>query len=402
MNLKFSTEEEAFREEVRDFLADKLTPELKAYARHMTSVYSDKDVALAWQAILVDQGWAAPSWPVEFGGCDWSIAQKFIFDVEMARADAPPLSPMGITMCAPAIIGHGTQEQKDYYLPRILSGEDLWCQGYSEPHAGSDLAALSMSAVEDGDDFICNGSKIWTTHANEANMMFCLVRTDASGKQQEGITFILIDMNTPGVKVDPIVMLTGEHIQNAVFFDDVRVPKANVIGEVNKGWTVAKYLLEFERGGSSYGPRLIARTKKLRRVAREHDALTPGIARALSEAEIAAQALEMQELRLMAELSGGGTPGLVASMLKIRGTELSQRVTEIALDIAGHYTRPFQGEHTSPGGPIMNQPKANEHVIGPEAFITASARYFNDRVGSIYAGSNEIQRNILAKALLRG
>ncbi len=402
MNLKFSTEEEAFREEVRDFLADKLTPELKAYARRMTSVYADKAIALAWQAILVEQGWAAPSWPVEFGGCDWSIAQKFIFDVEMARAEAPALSPMGIAMCAPAIIGHGTQAQKDYYLPRILSGEDFWCQGYSEPHAGSDLAALTMSAVEDGDDFICNGSKIWTTHAHEANMMFCLVRTDGSGIRQEGITFILIDMEAEGARVDPIVMLTGEHIQNAVFFDNVRVPKANVIGEVNKGWTVAKYLLEFERGGSSYGPRLIARTKKLRRVALEQDALSPGIARALSEAEIAAQALEMQELRLMAELSGGGTPGLTASMLKIRGTELSQRMTEIALDIAGHYTQPFQGEHTSPGGPIMNQPKTNEFMIGPEEFVTTSAKYFNDRVGSIYAGSNEIQRNILAKALLRG
>ena len=401
MELSFTKEEEAFRQEVQDFLNDKLTDDLRAYARRMTSVYADKEVALQWQAILVEQGWAVPSWPVEYGGCDWTIAQKYIFDFEMARADAPGLSPMGIAMCAPALFGYGSKEQKDQYLPRILSGEDFWCQGYSEPHAGSDLAALTMSAVVDGDDFICSGSKIWTTHAHEANMMFCLVRTDASGKQQEGITFVLIDMTSPGVRVDPIIMLTGEHIQNAVFFDEVRVPKTNVVGEINRGWTVAKYLLEFERGGSSYGPRLIARANKLRRIAHENDVLSSGIATALALAETEARALETQELRLMAELSAGGSPGLTASMLKIRGTELSQRLTEIALDIAGNYTLPFQPDHTAPGGPVLNQAKSNEHLIGPESFVTTSPKYFNDRVGSIYAGSNEIQRNILAKALLR-
>ena len=235
MQLSFTPEEEQFRDEVRTFLSEKLTRDLLDYSKRMTSVYADKEVALQWQSILVEQGWAAPSWPVEYGGCDWTVAQKFIFDVEFARAEAPPLSPMGIAMCAPALIGHGTKAQKDYYLPRILSGEDFWCQGYSEPHAGSDLAALTMSAVEDGDDFICNGSKIWSTHAHESNMMFCLVRTDASGKPQQGISFILIDMTAPGVRVDPIVMTSGEHIQNAVFFDDVRVPKANVIGEIRAG-----------------------------------------------------------------------------------------------------------------------------------------------------------------------
>lgn len=208
---------------------------------------------MAWQAILVEKGWAAPSWPVEYGGCDWSIAQHYIFDVELARAGAPPLSPMGIGMCGPALIGYGSDQQKDYFLPRILSGADFWSQGYSEPHAGSDLAALSMSAVEDDDDFVCNGSKIWTTHAHESNMMFCLVRTSSDGKPQQGITFLLIDMTSPGVRVDPLIMTSGEHIQNAVFFDDVRVSKSNVIGEVDKGWTVAKYLLEFERGDRRTG-----------------------------------------------------------------------------------------------------------------------------------------------------
>ena len=265
MKLAFTRDEEAFREEVRDFLDKNLSADLRAYAKRMTSVYSTKPVAMEWQRILVKQGWAAPSWPVEYGGTNWSVAQRYIFDVEMARAGAPPLSPMGIGMCGPALIGHGSKAQKDHYLPRILSGEDFWCQGYSEPHAGSDLAALTMSAVEDGDHYICNGSKIWTTHAHEANMMFCLVRTDSSGKLQQGITFILIDMNATGVRVDPILMLSGEHIQNAVFFTDVRVPKANVIGKVNEGWTVAKYLLEFERGGSSYGACAACARSRLRK-----------------------------------------------------------------------------------------------------------------------------------------
>ena len=400
MKLDFSPEDERFREEVRMFLDEKLTGDLRRYARAMTSVYADRAVALEWQAILVEQGWAAPSWPVEYGGCDWSLSQRYIFDVEMARAGAPPLSPMGIGMCGPALIGHGSKAQKDHYLPRILSGEDFWCQGYSEPHAGSDLAALTMSAVEDGDDFICNGSKIWTTHAHEANMMFCLVRTDGSGRPQQGITFLLIDMTAPGITVDPILMLSGEHIQNAVFFEDVRVPKANVVGEIDKGWTVAKYLLEFERGGHAYGPRLIARLAGLRRTAAELGALSGDMATKLALAEADSLALEAAELQLMSELSAGGTPGLKASMMKIRGTELSQHLTELAMEIAGVHAQPFQPHHTAPGGPVPHAPKTDNDLVGPQSVVTASAKYLNDRAGSIYAGSNEIQRNILAKGQL--
>lgn len=400
MKLAFTPGEEAFREEVRDFLDRNLGADLRAYAKRMTSVYSAKPISMEWQRILVKQGWAAPSWPVEYGGTSWSVAQRYIFDVEMARAGAPPLSPMGIGMCGPALIGHGSKAQKDYYLPRILSGEDFWCQGYSEPHAGSDLAALTMSAVEDGDDFICSGSKIWTTHAHEANMMFCLVRTDSSGKQQQGITFVLIDMNAPGVRVDPILMLSGEHIQNAVFFTDVRVPKANVIGKVNEGWTVAKYLLEFERGGSSYGPRLLARLRSLRQIAAEEGLLGADFARKLSQAEAEAQTLEAAELQMMSELAGGGTPGLKASMMKIRGTELSQHLTELGLELAGAYAAPFQPHHTSPGGPVPGFEGANTPLVGPESAVTVSAKYLNDRAGSIYAGSNEIQRGILSKGQL--
>jgi len=400
MKLAFTRDEEAFREEVRDFLDRNLSADLRAYAKRMTSVYSTKPIAMEWQRILVKQGWAAPSWPVGYGGTNWSVAQRYIFDVEMARAGAPPLSPMGIGMCGPALIGHGSKAQKDHYLPRILSGEDFWCQGYSEPHAGSDLAALTMSAIEDGDDYICNGSKIWTTHAHEANMMFCLVRTDSSGKMQQGITFILVDMGLPGVRVDPILMLSGEHIQNAVFFTDVRVPKANVIGKVNEGWTVAKYLLEFERGGSSYGPRLLARLRSLRQIAAEDGLLNADFARKLSQAEAEAQTLEAAELQMMSELAGGGTPGLKASMMKIRGTELSQHLTELGLELAGAYAAPFQPHHTSPGGPVPGFEGANTPLVGPESAVTVSAKYLNDRAGSIYAGSNEIQRGILSKGQL--
>jgi alkylation response protein AidB-like acyl-CoA dehydrogenase len=397
MNLDFTPEEEAFRDEVRNFLDEKLSSDLRAYTRRMTSVYATKEISLEWQRILMKQGWAAPSWPAEYGGTDWSVAKRYIFDVEMARAGAPPLSPMGIGMCGPAMIGHGSKAQKDYYLPRILSGEDFWCQGYSEPHAGSDLAALTMSAVRDGDDYICNGSKIWTTHAHEANMMFCLVRTDTSGIPQQGITFILIDMTAPGVRVDPILMLSGEHIQNAVFFTDLRVPQANVVGRVNQGWTVAKYLLEFERGGSSYGPRLLARLRSLRRTAYDQGLLDADLARKLSLAEADAQTLEAAELQMMSELAAGGTPGLKASMMKILGTQLSQHLTELALELAGAYAAPFQPHQTSPGGPVPGFEGLNTPLVGPESAVTVSAKYLNDRAGSIYAGSNEIQRGILAK-----
>jgi alkylation response protein AidB-like acyl-CoA dehydrogenase len=400
MNLSFTSDEESFRDEVREFLDKHLTADLRAYARRMTSVYASKPVAMEWQRILVARGWAAPSWPVEYGGAGWSVAQRYIFDLEMARAGAPSLSPMGIGMCGPALIGHGSKAQKDYYLPRILSGEDFWCQGYSEPHAGSDLAALTMSALEDGDHFVCNGSKIWTTHAHEANMMFCLVRTDATGKPQQGITFLLIDMTEPGVRVDPILMLSGEHIQNAVFFTDVRVPKANVVGRVHEGWTVAKYLLEFERGGSSYGPRLLARLRSLRRIAADDGLLDAHFAQKLSRAEAEAQALEAAELQLMSELKRGGTPGLKASMMKIRGTELSQHLTELALELAGSYGAPLQPHHTAPGGPVPGFEGLNTPMVGPESAVTVTPKYLNDRAGSIYAGSNEIQRGILSKGQL--
>ncbi|MEC9324916.1 MAG: acyl-CoA dehydrogenase family protein, partial [Actinomycetota bacterium] len=256
MDLEWSAADLAFRDEVRTFLAEKLTPELRRAGQLMTSVYADHDASMEWQRILHERGWAAPAWPVAHGGCDWSLTQHYIFSRESQLAGAPSLSPMGIRMVAHAIIKFGTDEQKDFFLPRILTGEVFFCQGYSEPEAGSDLAALSMAARDDGDHLVCTGSKIWTTHAREANWMFALVRTSRSDKKQRGITFVLVDMSTPGIEIRPLVMTSGEEVQNQVFFDDVRVPKANVIGDVDDGWTVAKYLLEFERGGGATAPAL--------------------------------------------------------------------------------------------------------------------------------------------------
>ena len=408
MDLALSAKDEAFREEVRAFLDAKLNDRLREAARLSTSVYTDRETMREWHTILHNQGWIAPAWPVAYGGCDWSVIQRYIFAIELARANAPGLSPMGLGMCGPVLIGHGTAEQKAFYLPRILSGEDFWCQGYSEPGAGSDLAALQMSAVDDGDHFICNGSKIWTTHGQYANRIFCLVRTDKSGPPQRGITFILIDMDTPGIEVSPLIMLTGEHVQNQIFFTDVRVPKANVVGRIGDGWTVAKYLLEFERGGHAYAPSLHVRLDKIRAMARVEQAGDgtaliddSNFALKLAEAAVEITALEYTEHRVMSALSQGGTLGMQASLMKTRGTEMSQRLTELAIEAAAYYTAPFQPHAINPAGAVPGHtpPGGNTTPIGPGHSLTVMAKYLNDRAGSIYAGSNEIQRNIMAKVM---
>ncbi|MGZ8802409.1 MAG: acyl-CoA dehydrogenase family protein, partial [Mycobacterium sp.] len=282
MDLEWSATDLAFRDEVRAFLDDKLTPELRRAGRLMTSVYADHNASMEWQRILHQQGWAAPAWPVAHGGCDWSLTQHYIFSRESTLAGAPALSPMGIRMVAHAIVKFGTDEQKNFFLPRILTGEVFFCQGYSEPEAGSDLAALSMAARDDGDHLVCTGSKIWTTHAQEANWMFALVRTSRADKKQRGITFVLVEMSSPGIEIRPLVMTSGEEVQNQVFFDEVRVPKANVIGEIDDGWTVAKYLLEFERGGGASAPALQVMAEEIATVAAEQPA--PGGGRLLDDA----------------------------------------------------------------------------------------------------------------------
>jgi alkylation response protein AidB-like acyl-CoA dehydrogenase len=398
MDLQWSAADTAFRDEVRSFLDEKLTPEIRKAGRLMTSVYSDHDASMEWQRILHERGWAAPAWPVEYGGCDWTLAQHYIFSRESTLAGAPPLSPMGIRMVAHAIIAYGTAAQKEFFLPRILTGEVFFCQGYSEPEAGSDLASLSMSAVDDGDHLVCTGSKIWTTHAREANWMFGLVRTSRGQKKQHGITFVLIDMTSPGIQIRPLVMTSGEEIQNQVFFDEVRVPKANVLGDIDDGWTVAKYLLEFERGGGAAAPALQVMAEEIATVAGE----MPGaFARKLADARIRTEVLEILEYRVLAAVAEGKNPGSASSMLKILVTELSQTLTELAMEAAGPRGRAYQPHATSPGGPVTEfEPPPDGYVSGEPWQAVAPLRYFNDRAGSIYAGSNEIQRNILAKAAL--
>lgn len=406
MDMSWTREDLRFRDEVREFLKEKLTDEVRNAGRWMTSVYADHAASMAWQRLVHARGWAAPAWPTEFGGTGWSLTQRYIWTLEQVAAGAPPLSPMGIQMCGPALIGHGSEEQKAHYLPRILSGEDFWCQGYSEPGSGSDLASLQMRAVDDGDELVCTGQKIWTTHADIADWIFCLVRTDRSApRPQMGITFLLIDMRTPGITVQPIVSPSGEHLQNMVFFDGVRVPKTNVVGAIGSGWTVAKYLLEFERGGNAYAPGLQVRLDEIARFAAKTPGRTTGnlladpvFASRIAAARIRLEVLETYEFRAMADAERGGSPGVSGSVMKILGTELSQHLTELALEAAGHHGRAYQPQATFPGGDV-HFPHGTDWVGKREAAV-APLHYLNDRAGSIYAGSNEIQRNIIAKAAL--
>lgn len=400
MDLAWSEQDLAFRDEVRRFLDEKLTPDLRQAGQLMTSVYADHEASMTWQAILNERGWAAPGWPVEYGGCDWTLAQHYIFSRECALAGAPSLSPMGISMVAHAIMEYGTPDQRDYFLPRILTGEVFFCQGYSEPESGSDLASLSMAAVRDGEDLVCTGSKIWTTHAVAANWIFALVRTSRSGRKQQGITFLLIDMRSPGIEIRPLVMTSGEEIQTQIFFDAVRVPMANVVGTIDDGWTVAKYLLEFERGGGAAAPALQVMTERIAEEAA--DMLNdPVFAAKLADARIRTEILEILEYRVLTTVTEGGNPGAASSMLKILSTELSQTITELAMEAAGPARRVYQPHATRPGGPVADfRPPADGYVSGLPWQAVAPLRYLNDRAGSIYAGSNEIQRNILAKAAL--
>jgi acyl-CoA dehydrogenase len=398
MDLQLSPQDLAFRDEVRAFLDEGLTPLLRSAGALTTSVFTEKEWSLAWQRILHQRGWVAPAWPVEYGGPGWTEMQRYIFASECAAAGAPGLSPMGLKMVGPCIMRYGTDAQKAFYLPRILAGEDYWCQGYSEPGSGSDLASLQMRADSDGDDYILNGSKIWTTHAHFANRMFCLVRTNFEGKPQAGITFLLLEMDTPGITVAPIITLAGEHEVNQVFFDNVRVPRSGRLGEENQGWTVAKYLLEFERGGGSAAGLKVS-LGRVRRMAQAEGGDDAGSLLAdatfrgrLAAAEIAVEAIEMTEHRVMAALSSGKNPGPASSMLKTQGTEAMQRIDELAIEVAAHYGPVVQPDARTPG--------SNVAPVGPDHSLVAMPRYLNNRAASIYGGSNEIQRDIMARLVL--
>ncbi len=396
MDLTFTEDEQAFRETVRRFLADELPQDL---ARKTEGGWHlEKEDVARWNRILHAKGWSAPAWPEEYGGTGWSPVQRYIFNEECADAWAPILSPFGLSMVGPVIYTFGSDEQKAKYLPPILSGETFWCQGYSEPGSGSDLASLKTRAVRDGGDYVVNGHKIWTTQAHWADMMFCLVRTDTEGKPQQGISFLLIDMTSPGIQVKPIITIDGSHSVNEVFFDDVRVPVENLIGQEGMGWTYAKFLLGHERtliAGVSVSKKRIAQLKRIAGAERQNGASLledTSFRNRVAEAEISLQALEMTSLRSLASENAGKGPGPESSILKIRGSELQQTISGLLVEAVGYYAGPYELERFEDGW--------NEEPIGPDYAQGSMAMHLYGRASTIYGGSNEIQRNVIAKMIL--
>jgi alkylation response protein AidB-like acyl-CoA dehydrogenase len=384
MDLNYSPEELAFRDEVRAWLAQNLPAELRDKVARYEEL--SRDDLLCWHRILAKKGWIAPAWPREWGGTGWNVVQRYIFEEELGYAGAPTLPPFGVTMCAPVLLRFGSEAQKNRFLPRIYSGEDFWCQGYSEPGSGSDLASLKTKAVRQGDHYLVSGQKIWTTLAHYADWIFCLVRTDTgAAKRQEGISFLLMDMKSPGITVRPLVLMDGGREVNEVFFDEVKVPTENLVHEEGKGWTVAKYLLGHERlntGRIGASKRELAKLKDFA-ASRSRDGRSlmedTRFRDRLSRVEVELTALEITNLRFLDRMRRTGQPpGAEVSMLKIKGTEIQQALTELMMQAAG--------------------PDA---LGGDDALAAAiGLRYCNFRKTTIYAGSNEIQRNIIAKVTL--
>jgi len=400
MEMTFSAEDEAFREEVRSFMLEKLPPEIREASIRSHS-YVPKEYTKRWHKILFEQGWVAPNWPKEFGGCEWSPVQKHIFDEEYQNANAPRLSSFGIGMIGPVLYTFGSEEQKKRHIPSILNGDIVWCQGYSEPGSGSDLASLQTRAVIDasGENYIVNGQKIWTSHAHHADWIFALVRTSAEGKKQEGISFLLIDMSTSGLEVKPIISIDGGHYLNEVYFTDVKVPVSNRIGEENKGWTYAKYLLGHERTGIAGVAKSKRKLEKLREIAGlERNSSGPLIEDPDFKSKVAnvgvkLQALEVTNLRTLSAVSAGTSPGDASSILKIRGTEVEQELNELLMQSIGYYALAYQP------GRLFNQ-QSNMLPIGPDHAVGLMEEHLLRRAASIYGGSNEIQKNIIAKAIM--
>ena len=401
MDLDFNQDDIDFRNEVRDFIKVSYTQEMKNELARSKNGSASKELHVKWQKSLYEKGWIAPNWPEEHGGPGFTTTQKYIFETEMAHAGAPRTIPFGLSMVAPVLMEFGTEEQKKKYLPDILSTKVWWCQGYSEPGSGSDLASLQCKAEDKGDHYLVNGTKIWTTLAQHADMIFCLVRTSKTEKPQEGISFLLIDMKSPGIDVRPLITLDQSPSPyqevNQVFFEDVKVPKENLVGEENKGWTYAKYLLEFERG-NSYSPSLYRGIQKLKDIAKDTSTGNGkylindmDFINKLNQCEIEVQALEFVELRIFSALSAGQRVGPESSILKCRGTELQQKIQELSVEAIGYWSSPFVYDTFA---------NINEPSIGPEYAMTITPSYLNGRKTTIYAGSNEIQRNIISKAVL--
>lgn len=392
MDINFSVDDLAFRDEVREFFATEYDADSARQADPQNGE-AYKASIVAWQKKLHAKGWIAPGWPVEYGGTDWTATQKFIFETERGLAGVPDVVPFGLKMVAPVIYTFGNEEQKARFLPRILESEDWWCQGYSEPGAGSDLAALNTTADYAGDHYVVNGRKIWTSFAQFADWIFCLVRTSKGMRKQEGISFLLIDMKTPGITVKPIVSIDGKHTLNEVLFEDVAVPTENLIGEQDKGWTYAKALLAHERTGMAEVADSTRMLEALKRRASEERnggkaAIDDPMFQArLSSIEMELMALEYTELRVFASMAAGGMPGPESSLLKIKGTEITQAIQELQLQLAASY-----------GGALPDD--LDSQQLGHDFAFEARTKYMYGRAATIYGGSNEVQRNVIAKAVL--
>lgn len=398
MLFPLTAEEERFRDEVRSYLQQALTPELKTAGRRNSGIFTDHPAGNDWHRILAAKGWSVPQWPLAHGGTGWSPMQRYIFESELAAADAPARAPMGPGMVAPVLMAYGTPEQQQRWLPGIRLGTDYWCQGYSEPGSGSDLASLSCQAVRDGAHYVLNGSKIWTTHAHHANMMFCLVRTQREGKPQSGISFLCFSMKLAGITVRPIPSVSGDHELNQVFFDDVRVPADGLIGEENQGWEIAKYLLQHERGGT-WAPRLRARWRRLRQALQDNfpgdlrdDLEYTDLRLKLTDAWARIDALQALEMLALRAQMRGEPMGIRPSMGKVLATELKQHLTELHVQIVGE---------AALARPAMADAQAHALPLSEDA-VFAMSSYLNDRAASIYGGTNEVQRNIIATQLLKG
>jgi hypothetical protein len=396
MNLALKPEHNAFAEEVRAFARENLSPATKA--KTFSGKHYDRADHVEWQQALGRRGWLPYTWPKKYGGPGWDVTQRFLFENVLAEEGAPRIIPFGVKMVGPVIYTFGSDEQKERFLPGIRSSEVQWCQGYSEPGAGSDLANLRTRAVREGDYYIVNGQKTWTSFAHWADWIFCLVRTNPDVKPQEGISFLLIDMKTPGVTVRPIIMMDGAHHVNDVFLDNVKVPATNLIGKEGEGWTCAKFLLANERLGIAEVPASKRGVRSLRDIARGEPAIGATLAEdraftaQIADLDLQVQALEMSELRALSTMALGGAPGPEVSTLKIRGSEIQQRIAELAMEAVGEYAQPYQ--------PGMLFHDTNEMPIGPDHAPPAAPRYFNMRKTSIYGGSNEIQKNIVSKMVL--
>ena len=400
MHIELNSEEQAFREEVLEFLEQHLTPAVRRASRLSTGVFVDPPWSKEWHRALYEKGWITYAWPKEYGGCGWTPVQRYIYESEAARRGAPAVAPMGIGLVGPVICEYGSDWQKEYFLPRIRSGQDYWCQGFSEPGAGSDLSSLKTKAVRDGDDYVISGEKTWTTHAHFANMIFALVRTSREDKQQNGISFLLVDMDSPGVTVRPIITIAGEHEVNQVHFDNVRVPTRNLVGEEGKGWSYAKYLLEFERGGGAPSTRSRMALERYKTILRNEPGDTPGN-RLIDEKDIQLRlgqlaarvvALETLDMRQVARRQAGGRPGTTASIVKTLGSELLQAIEKASMEALGPNGLPA----LTLDGPDFAVP--NDTPL-PEHGLAVAGRHLNGLAGTIFGGASEIQREIIAKEL---